>query len=245
VGVVDERMARELWPGQDPIGKRIRTGGLSSTAPWITIVGVVGNVKQYTLDSDSRMALYLAHKQFTTRSMNVVLKSTQAPEQLASRVREELRQLDPDLPMYNVRTMDARVDESLAQRRFAMQLLTLFAVIAMVLATIGIYGVMSYLVTQGTRELGIRLALGATPAAVLWLVGRHTATIAVTGVLTGIALAIGVTRFMQSLLFQISALDTSTFTAIGMLLLSIAVIAGLVPARRAARIDPLQSLRTE
>jgi ABC-type antimicrobial peptide transport system permease subunit len=160
-------------------------------------------------------------------------------------VREELRQLDPDLPMYNVRTMDARVDESLAQRRFAMQLLTLFAVIAMVLATIGIYGVMSYLVTQGTRELGIRLALGATPAAVLWLVGRHTATIAVTGVLTGIALAIGVTRFMQSLLFQISALDTSTFTAIGMLLLSIAVIAGLVPARRAARIDPLQSLRTE
>jgi predicted permease len=245
VGVVDERMARELWPGQDPIGKRIRTGGLSSAAPWITVVGVVGNVKQYTLDSDSRMALYLAHKQFTTRAMNVVLKSTQAPEQLASRVREELRQLDPDLPMYNVRTMEARVDESLAQRRFAMQLLTLFAVIALVLATIGIYGVMSYLVTQGTRELGIRLALGATPAAVLWLVGRHTAAIAVSGVLMGIALAIGVTRFMQSLLFQISALDTSTFIAIGMFLLCVALIAGLVPARRAARIDPLQSLRTE
>ena len=244
VAVIDERMARELWPGQDPIGKRVRTGGLSSTAPWITVIGVVGNVKQYTLDSDSRMAMYLAHTQYPTRAMNVVIKSAEPPAQLASWVREQLRQLDPDLPMYNVRTMDERVNESLAQRRFAMQLLALFAIIAVVLAIIGIYGVMSYLVSQGTRELGIRLALGATPAALLWLVGRHTAAIAVSGVLAGLALALGVTRFMQSLLFQISALDTLTFAAIAVFLLSVALIAGLVPARRAARIDPLQSLRS-
>jgi predicted permease len=245
VAVIDERMARELWPEEDPIGKRVRTGGSSSTTPWITVIGVVGNVKQYTLDADSRMAMYLAQPQYATRAMNVVLKSEEATAQLTSRVREQLRELDPDLPMYNVRTMDDRVAESLAQRRFAMQLLTLFAVIAMLLATIGIYGVMSYLVSQGTRELGIRLALGATPAALLWLVGRHTATIAVTGVLAGVALAIAVTRFMQSLLFQISALDAVTFVSIALFLLCVALLAGFVPARRAARIDPIQSLRSE
>jgi predicted permease len=245
VAVIDERMARELWPNEDPLGKRVRTGGLTSTTPWITVVGVVGNVKQYALDADSRMAMYLAQTQYATRSMNLVLKSDASAAQLTTAVRAALAELDPDLPMYNVRTMDERVNDSLAQRRFAMQLLTLFAVVAMVLAIIGIYGVMSYLVSQGTRELGIRLALGATPGAVLWLVGRHSAAIAVTGVGVGLGLAYAVTRFMRTLLFQISVVDPLTYATIGALLLGVALVAGLVPARRAARIDPLQSLRTE
>jgi predicted permease len=245
VAVIDERMARELWPDEDPIGKRVRTGGLTSKAPWITIVGVVGHVKQYTLDSESRIAMYLAHTQYATRSMNVVVKSEQTPALLTGAVRETLHAVDPDLPMFNVRTMGERVSDSLAQRRFAMLLLTLFAAIAMVLATIGIYGVMSYLVSQGTRELGIRLALGATPGKVLWLVGRHTAAMACAGISIGLLLAFGVTRFMQTLLFQISAFDRLTFAAIGVFLLGVALVAGLIPARRAARLDPLQSLRSE
>jgi predicted permease len=245
VAVIDQRMASELWPNADPIGKRVRTGGATSTAPWITVIGVVGRVKQYTLDGDSRMAMYLPHAQYPTRAMNLVLKSGESPAALTGAVRELLKAFDRDLPMYNVRTMDERVNESLARRRFAMQLLTLFAVIALVLATIGIYGVMSYLVSQGTRELGIRLALGATPADVVWLIGRHTATIAAIGVALGVAIALGVTRFMQGLLFEIDAGDPLTFAGIALFLLPIALLAGFVPARRAGRIDPLQSLRAE
>lgn len=245
VAIIDDRMARELWPDEDPIGKRVRTGGLNSTAPWITVVGVVGRVKQYALDTDARMAMYLSHSQYPTRAMNLVLKSDSAPSQLTGSVRELLRTLDPDLPMFNVRTMAERVSESLAQRRFAMHLLTLFAVIALVLATIGIYGVMSYLVSQSTRELGIRLALGATAGNVVWLVGRHSALMAVSGVAIGVAVALAMTRFMQSLLFETHTMDPFTFVAIAALLLVVALLAGLIPARRAAAIDPLRSLRAE
>jgi predicted permease len=245
VAVVDQRMADELWPGENPVGKRVRTGGLTSTTPWITVVGVVARVKQYTLDSDSRMAMYLAHAQYPTRAMNVVIKSDQSPAALTASVRRSVRELDPDLPLFNVRTMDERVADSLAQRRFAMQLLTMFAVIALILATIGIYSVMSYLVSQGTRELGIRLALGATPGNVVWLVGRHIAFIALTGVSVGVAASWVMTRFMEGLLFQIDALDPVTFASIATFLLGVAVLAGVVPARRASRIDPLRSLRTE
>jgi predicted permease len=245
VTIVDERMANELWPGQDPLGKRVRTGGLTSTTPWITVVGVAGRVKQYTLDSDSRIAMYLPHTQYPTRAMNLVLKSETAPEQLTASVRQMLAAFDSDLPMYNVRTMSDRVGESLARRRFAMQLLALFAAVALTLATIGIYGVMSYLVSQGTRELGIRLALGATPAAILWLIGRQTALLAAAGVACGLAGALVVTGFMQSLLFEVAPRDPATFAAIAAFLGVVALGAGLVPAGRAARIDPLVSLRSE
>ncbi len=214
VTIVDERMANDLWPGEDPIGKRLRTGGLTSTTPWITVIGVAGRVKQYTLDGDSRIAMYLPETQFARRAMNVVLRSESSPAVLTAGVRSVIRELDPDLPIYNVRTMADRVDESLAERRFAMQLLTLFAAVALGLATIGIYGVIAYLVSQGTRELGIRLALGATPTAVVWLVARHTVVIAVVGVTSGVLLAFALTRFMQSLLFNVHPADPVTFATI-------------------------------
>ena len=243
VTIVDERMANDLWPGDDPIGKRLRTGGLTSTTPWITVIGVAGRVKQYTLDGDSRIAMYLPETQFARRAMNVVLRSESSPAVLTAGVRSVIRELDPDLPIYNVRTMADRVDESLAERRFAMQLLTLFAAVALGLATIGIYGVIAYLVSQGTRELGIRLALGATPTAVVWLVARHTVVIAVVGVTTGVLLAFALTRFMQSLLFNVHPADPVTFATIAAGLAAVALAAGYIPARRAGRIDPVESLR--
>ena len=243
VTIVDERMAGDLWPGEDPIGKRLRTGGLTSTTPWITVIGVAGRVKQYTLDGDSRIAMYLPETQFARRAMNVVLRSESSPAVLTAGVRSVIRELDPDLPIYNVRTMAERVDESLAERRFAMQLLTLFAAVALGLATIGIYGVIAYLVSQGTRELGIRLALGATPTAVVWLVARHTVVIAVVGVTSGVLLAFGLTRFMQSLLFNVHPADPVTFATIAAGLAAVALAAGYIPARRAGRIDPVESLR--
>jgi predicted permease len=247
VVVIDEHMAAQLWPGQDPLGKRIRTGGFDATAttPWMTVVGVVGRVKQDSLDSDPRMAMYFVHTQAPTRAMNVVVRSGADAAGLTAAVARQIRTLDPDLPLYNVRTMADRVDESLARRRFSMLLLTLFACVALGLAAIGVYGVIAYLVSQGTREVGIRMALGATPREILLLVVRQGLTVAVVGVAAGLVGAWAVTRFMESLLFGISSRDPLTFTVIAALLGLTALLASYVPARRAARIDPMVSLRAE
>ena len=157
----------------------------------------------------------------------------------------EIRALDPDMPLYNVRTMTNRVDESLARRRFSMLLLTLFACVALGLAAIGVYGVIAYLVSQGTREVGIRMALGATPKEILMLVVRQGMTVAFVGVIAGLVGAFLATRFMTSLLFGVSATDPMTFLGIAVVLCLTALLASYVPARRAARIDPMVSLRSE
>jgi ABC-type antimicrobial peptide transport system permease subunit len=174
-----------------------------------------------------------------------VIRSGGDPAALTSTVRQRLRAIDPDLPIYNVQTMGERVADSLARRRFAMLLLTLFAGIALCLSTIGIYGVMAYLVTQGTRELGIRMALGCTPRGVAALVIRNGMGIALAGVALGVIGAFALTRFMSSLLFGIRASDPLTFGAVSLLLAAVALIASYVPGRRAARIDPMTSLRSE
>ncbi len=217
----------------------------SADGPWMTVVGVVGRVKQYTLDTDSRIAMYFAHAQYPTRAMNVVLRGRADPDALTAEVRRELREVDPDLPMYGVRTMAERVDESLARRRFSMLLLTLFAALALGLASIGTYGVLAYLVSQGTREIGIRLALGATPRRILVLIVRHGMSVALAGVALGVAGAFLLTRFMRTLLFGVTASDPLTFAAIAGLLTLVALFASYLPARRAARIDPMVSLRSE
>ncbi len=244
VAIIDDYMAQQLWPGEDPVGKRIHLGGVTDTkAPWITIVGVVGRIKQYTLDSDSRIAFYLPQTQYVTRAMNVVLRSNTGAPAVASAVKREIHELDRDLPLYNVRTMEQRVDESLARRRFSMLLLGGFACISLGLATLGIYGVMAYLVNQGTREIGIRMALGATQNGILSLIVRKGMILAISGVLIGMAGAFVLTRAIRSLLFGVEATDPLTFCAIPLLLTLVALLASYIPARRAARVDPSVSLR--
>ncbi|HEY6384549.1 MAG TPA: ABC transporter permease [Candidatus Acidoferrum sp.] len=243
VVMIDEFMAEQLWPGQDAVGKRIHM--VESEEPWLTVVGVVGRVKHESLDSDPRIAFYLAQTQYPTRALTLVVRSHGEPSALSRAIKQELRGIDPDLPMYSVRTMDERVAESLARRRFSMLLLGLFAGAALALATIGIYGVMAFLVNQGTREIGIRMALGATRHEILKLVVLKGMTLAVSGVVIGLAAALVLTRLMRSLLFGISAADPATFGAISLLLTLVALLATYFPARRAARIEPILCLRSE
>jgi|SRR5579862_1711454 len=243
--IVDEYMADQLWPGQDPIGKRIHIVELPSKDQWQTVVGVVGRVKQDSLDSNPRIAFYLAQTQFPSRAMTVAFRGRTEPAAMLSATKSELHNLDPDLPMYYVRTMEQRVNESLARRRFSMILLGVFASVALALATIGIYGVMAYLVNQGTRELGIRIALGATPRNILSLVVRQGMVLAFSGVAIGLAAAFLLVRLIRSLLFGVEVTDPITFAGISLLLVMITLLACYVPARRAARIDPMISLRCD
>jgi predicted permease len=245
VAIVDDAMAQQLWPGQDPLGKRFHFGGANDKSPWLTVVGVVGRIKQDALDSESHIAYMVPQTQYPVRAMNVVLRSATPPAALTAGVRRQLRELDPDLPLYNVLTMQQRVEASLARRRFSMSLLGLFALFALALAAVGTYGVISYLVNQGTREIGIRIALGATPQGVLrWIVQRSMA-MSLFGVAIGVTAALVLTRFMRSLLFGVASTDPLTFVAIGALLAAITLLAISLPARRAARTDPAVCLRCE
>jgi predicted permease len=243
--IVDEYMAEQLWPGQDAIGKRIHIVELPAKDPWQTVVGVVGRVKQDSLDSNPRIAFYLPHTQFPTRALTVAFRGNTSAGAMLSAAKSELRNLDLDLPMYRARTMEQQVNESLAGRRFSMLLLGVFAGVALALATIGIYGVMAYLVNQGTRELGIRIALGASPRNILSLVVRQGMALALAGVTVGLGAAFLLTRLIRSLLFGVDATDPITFAGIPFLLAIITLLACYIPAQRAARIDPLISLRCD
>jgi predicted permease len=244
VTIVDEYMAEQLWPNQDPIGKRIHMVE-SQEDRWNTVVGVVGRVKHESLDSDSRIAFYLPQMQYATPELTVVLRTESDRAALSPMVKSALRKIDPDLPMYSVRTMSERVEESLARRKFSMLLLGLFAGLALALATIGIYSVMAYLVSQGTREIGIRMALGATQREIHKLVVIHGMTLAVTGGAIGLAAAFLLARLMSSLLFGVKASDPLTYGAISLLLTLVALLATYIPAKRAARVDPMLCLRAE
>ena len=246
VAIIDDYMAQQLWPNRDPIGKRLHIGGIKETdSPWITVVGVVGRIKQYTLDSDSRIAYYLPQTQYVTRAMNVVMRADRDPVALTGAVKQQIREINSDLPLYNVSTMQQRFANSLARRRFSMLVLGTFAAISLGLAVIGIYGLIAYLVGQGSREVGIRLALGATPANIKTLIVRGAMTLAFWGLGIGIMGALAAGRLMHSLLFGVGANDLLTFVAVPTLLASIAFVASYIPARRASRMDPSISLRCE
>jgi len=245
VAVIDERMAQTLWPAGDALGRRFRTGGIDAgpDVPWITVVGVVGAIKQDALDAESRMAVYFPQTQLTPRGITIVARTTGEPSALAPAIVRELRDMDPNLPVFNVRTMAARVDESLAHRRFSMLLLTIFAVLAAGLAAVGIYGVIAFLVAHGAREMGIRMALGATPRGIAMMVLRHGVVIAGIGLLLGIAGAFALTRLMRSFLFGVGPSDPMTYMLVAALVAGTALAASYLPARRAARLDPMRSLR--
>ncbi|MBO0858172.1 MAG: ABC transporter permease [Chloracidobacterium sp.] len=241
VGIINESMARRYWPNEDPIGKRFRMQGL----PWTTIVGVVGDVKHAGLDQDAAPAVYRPHQQHPKTDMTVVMRTRSEPLTLANSARNQVREMDKDLPISNLREYTYIVSKSVAQRRFAMLLLTGFATLSLLLALFGIYGVLSYSVNLRTRELAIRRALGAQARDLTALVVSQGMFLVLLGIGVGLGVALALTRLMKTLLFGVSATDPLTFTTIALLLTFVAMLACWIPARRATKVDPMTSLRSE
>jgi putative ABC transport system permease protein len=243
--VIDEEFARRYWPGEDAVGKRIRSGP-DSSAPVLTVVGVVGRVKMESLNHDSsRVQGYLSFAQMPFSGMTVITRAATDPHQLIAGMRQQVKAIDPDQPIYSIRTMNEIRSDSVAPERLNLTLLSLFAGIALVLAVVGIYGVMSYSVTQRTHEIGIRMAIGAQPKDVFRMVLGQGITLALIGVAFGLVGAFGLTRLMATMLFGVEPTDPATFAAIAILLTLVALVACYVPSRRATRVDPVVSLRYE
>jgi putative ABC transport system permease protein len=243
--VIDEQFARQYWPGEDAVGKRIRSGPETS-APLLMVVGVVGRVKMEALNHDSnRVQGYLSFAQMPFSGMTVITKAAGDPNQLIAGMRQQVKAIDPDQPIYNIRTMNEIRSDSVAPERLNLTLLSLFAGIALVLAVVGIYGVMSYSVTQRTHEIGIRMAIGAQPRDVFRMVIGQGIMLALIGVAFGLVGAFGLTRLMATMLFGVEPSDPATFAAIAILLTMVALVACYVPSRRATKVDPIVSLRYE
>ncbi|HKO96752.1 MAG TPA: ABC transporter permease [Pyrinomonadaceae bacterium] len=245
VTVVDERLARQYWPGASAVGKRVRFGPPESNEPWFTVIGVAGAVRHARLDRETRQTVYVPYHQVPIREMTMALRTSGDPESLAGAVRKEVLALDKDQPVTNVLTMNAVISRSVWQPRFYAILFGIFAVLALVLAAVGIYGVMSYAVTQRTQEIGIRMALGARAVDVLRLVVKNGMTLITIGVVIGLVAALALTRLMATLLFGVTPTDMLTFIAVSAVLVLVALVACLVPARRATKVDPLVALRYE
>ncbi|MFY9572204.1 MAG: FtsX-like permease family protein, partial [Blastocatellia bacterium] len=245
VTIIDERLAREYWPDDDPLGKRIRFGPPEANEPWHTIVGVVREVKHDRLNASTRKSVYLTLAQIPIGGMSLALRTGGRPENLISAVRSKVRELDPDLPVNRAMPMTEVVSRSVWQPRLYTALFGVFAAVALILATVGIYGVMSYSVTQRTREIGLRMALGAERKDVLKLVVGQGIILAAIGVGVGLAAAFGLTRLMSTLLFGVTATDPVTFAVVSVVLTGVALGACFIPARRAAKVDPMIALRYE
>ena len=245
VVIVDERLAREYWPNESALGKRIRFGPPEGNEPWHTIVGVVGEVKHASLNLPERKSVYLPHAQVTIGGMALAVRTRGNPESLAAAVRSQVRELDPNQPVTAVRTMSEILSRSVWQPRLYAILFGVFASVALLLASVGIYGVMSYTVTQRTHEIGIRMALGAQRGDVLRLVIRQGMWLALIGVVIGVLASLALTGLMQSLLFGIGTTDPVTFASVAALLSAAALVACYIPARRATKVDPMIALRYE
>ena len=252
VAIIDEALAQQHFQSEDPIGKRITQS--ASGSPSYEIVGVVRHVEQYNLDGQSSRPpqFYLNFNQIPldrlptqVRRINLLTRTNVEPSSLVSAVREQIAALNKDQAIFNIRTMDQMVSQSIAPRRFSMLLLAIFAVVALVLASVGIYGMLSYAVAQRTREIGLRMTLGAQSGNVLRLVIRQGMKLALIGVAVGLVASLAVTRTMKTLLFGVSATDPLTFFGIALLLALVALLACWVPARRAAKVDPMVALRYE
>ena len=245
VTVIDERLAREYWPNESPIGKRIRFGPPESNEPWHTIVGVVGEVKHQRLDRSTRKSVYVPFEQIPVRWMTITARTTGDPLSLAGALRSQVRELDRDQPIADIRPMTEVIKRSVWQPRLYAILFAVFAVVALVLSSVGIYGVMSYAVSQRTHEIGIRMALGASTRDVLKMIVGQGMILTILGITLGLLGAFGVTRVMASLLFGVTATDPVTFVSVALLLGCVALLASYIPARRATRVDPMVALRYE
>jgi putative ABC transport system permease protein len=246
VCVVDDTFARTHWPGESPLGKRVKFGGLDDAdEPWLEVVGRVAHVKNYGVDEESRVELYLPFYQNSASGFTLVVRTGAGAGTAAAAIRQALRAADPSLPVYAIRPLDEIVAERSAERRLAAQLVGFFASVALALAAVGIYGVMSYAVAQRTQEIGIRMALGAEREQVLRMVMRNGTALALSGIAIGLAAAFALARLIAALLFETSTADPPTFSVVPLLLLGVAVVASYLPARRAARVDPMAALRYE
>jgi putative ABC transport system permease protein len=244
--VISETMARRFWPNEDPIGKRIAIGRIRSDEDWVNIVGVVKDVRQIELTAEPKPQMYLSYRQAGFfPSDDLVVKTDVDPSSMAATVRKTVWEIDKDQPVSDIRTMEEILAESIARQRFSMLLLAIFAGVALVLAGVGIYGVMSYSVAQRTHEIGIRMALGAQTGAVLKLAVGYGMTLVIIGIVIGLITAFALTRLMSTLLFGVTATDPTTFTLISLLLIGVAAIASYIPARRATKVDPIIALRYE
>jgi predicted permease len=249
VGLVNETMARMYWPDVDPIGRRFRQGG--DQRPWITIVGIVKDVRHNGIRAPIKGKFYRAHSQFhlssgfSARNMTLVVRTSGPPMALAGPIRAAVRELDPALPVAAIRPMSEVIDAALATPRLAGGLLVLFAALALALSAVGIYGVLSYLVSQRSQEIGIRMAIGADRAQVLRHVMAGGLRLSLAGIALGSAAALALARLAGSLLHEVKPHDPATFAAVPVLLTAVALAASYLPALRATRVDPLRALRSE
>ena len=245
VVIIDETMARKYWAREDPIGKRIAFEGTADNPRWREIVGIVAHIKHKGLEGESRVQYYLPHRQRPQSAMALVVRGFSDAAFLAAPVRKALREIDADLPVFRVTTMDQLVADSSAQRRFSTLLIALFSALALVLAVVGLYGIIAYAVVQRTHEIGIRMALGAQQRNVLTMIVRQGMTLSAAGLVIGLGAAWGLTRLMSTMLFEVTATDPWIFAILTLVLAGVAFIASIIPARRAARVDPLIALRYE
>jgi predicted permease len=242
IAIVDENVAKRFWPHEDPVGKHV---WFDHPDKPLTIAGVVGVVKQYGLDADSKIAVYFPDQQNPDRGLFLVVRTSSDPAGLAGAIIREIHAVDSNAVVYDVRTMQDRLHDSLARQRFSTLMLGVFAAFALLLAAVGVYGVMSHLVSQGTHDIGVRIALGAQPGKILGFVVRQGMQLAAIGIAGGFAGALGLTRMMATLLFGVTATDPITFGAVALILGFVAFVATAIPARRAAVVDPMVALREE
>ena len=243
MAVINETAARRLWPGEDPIGKRVKQGWPEWTTPWREIVGVVGDIKLNGVIADTPMQVYLPYAQNPSSPPAIIVRSSH-PDGLARPIEAVVHELAPRTPASSVRTLDTILGGDIARERASMTLLAAFAGIALVLACVGLYGLVSYLVTQRTREVGVRVALGASSGHIVRLFLGFGLTTTIAGLAIGIAGAAALTSYLDALLFGVGPRDTLAFAGAAATLLVVALAACYVPARRAARVDPTRAMRT-
>lgn len=245
VAIINDVAARKFWPGEEPLGKKIKRGRPESKNPWLTIVGIVASGTQNSLREAAQPEIYTPYLQNTSPMFTLVARTSTDPRTLAASIRKEVWATDKDLPVSNMKLMNELISNSVAQPRFYVILLSVFALLALILAAVGVYGVMSYSVTLRTRDIGIRMALGARPTDIFKQIVGQALLLALIGLGAGIVLAITLTRVMRSLLYGINTTDPFTLGATSLVLLAVALLASFLPARRATKVDPMVALRYE
>jgi putative ABC transport system permease protein len=244
VALINEAMSRRFWPGENPIGKRLNLGDANKPDFW-EIVGVVGDVKHFGPDTEAKPQIYFSHAQTPSHDMSLIVRAATNPLGLVGAVKHEVFALDPAQPVFDVRPLEQLVSQSIAPRRFAMLLLGIFSALAVLLAIVGIYGVISYSVSRRTHEIGVRMALGAQHSDVARLVIRQGMILTLTGLALGLAGSVALSRLIATQLYQVTATDPLTYGIVMLVIGTVALIACVVPARRATKVDPMEALRYE